>query len=72
MIDKLKIGVILKLCNSLDAETVAGIFIRRFYRQHGLRAIIISDWKKAIYEYIMEKISNFFGIEWKFSTIHHL
>ena len=43
IIDKLKKGVILKFCNSMDAETVAEIFIRRFYRQHGLLAIIISD-----------------------------
>ena len=30
----------------MDAETVSEIFIRKFYRQHGLPTVIISDQNK--------------------------
>ena len=43
MIDKLNKIIILKFCDSINAETVTEIFIREFYRQHGLPANIISD-----------------------------
>ena len=41
IIDKLIKKVILKLCESMNFETVVEIFIRRFDRQHGLPIIII-------------------------------
>ena len=71
IIGKLKKGFILKICNSIDAETVAEIFIRRFYRQHGLPAVIISDRNKKVLNILWKRICNIFGIERKFSTICH-
>ena len=39
----------------MDAEAVAEIFIRRFYRQHGLPAIIISDRNRQFMNILWEK-----------------
>ena len=46
IIDKLNKQVILEFCDPIDAKTVSEIFIRKFYRQHGLPTIIISDRSK--------------------------
>ena len=41
--DRLSKGVILSACPDITAETVAKIFIRDFYRLHGLPKAIVSD-----------------------------
>ena len=72
IIDKLKKGFILKLCNSIDAKAVAKIFIRRFYRQNGLSTIIVSDRSRQFVNILWNKICKILGIERRVSTIYHL
>ena len=55
----------------MNAETVDEIFIRRFYRQHGLPAIIISDRGRQFVNVLWKKICRIFGIERRFSTVYH-
>ena len=55
----------------MDAETVAEIFIRRFYRQHGLFAIIISERGRQFVNILWKKICKIFSIERRFSIIYH-
>ena len=55
----------------MDAESVAEIVIRRFYHQHGLLAIIISEPKPVICEHLWKKICKILGIQRKYSTIYH-
>ena len=55
----------------MDVETVSEIFIRKFYRQHGLPTIIISDRNKQFVNILWKNICKIFGIERKFSTIYH-
>ena len=69
--DRLGKGIILELCNSMDAETVAEIFIRRFYRQHGLPAAIISDRGIQFVSILWKRICKILGIERKLSTAYH-
>ena len=69
--DKLKKKVILKLCDSINAEAVAEISIRRFYRQHGLPTTIISDRGRQFVNFLWKKICRILGIERKLSTIYH-
>ena len=72
IIDKLNEKIILEFCDSMDAEAVSEIFIRKFYRQHGLSTIIISDRNKQFVNILWEKICKILGIERKFSTTYHL
>ena len=55
----------------MDAETVEEIFIRRFYRQHGLPAVIISDRGRQFVSILWKKICKIFNIERRLSTIYH-
>ena len=71
IIDKLGKGVILEFYDSVDAETVADIFIRRFYRQHGLPALIISDRGLQFGNILWKRICRTLGIERGFSTVYH-
>ena len=48
--------VILDPCDSINAEAVSEIFIRKFYRQHGLPAIIISDRGRQFVNILWKKI----------------
>ena len=68
--DKLNKRVILKFCNWINAETIVEIFIRRFYRQHGLPIIIISDRNKQFVNILWGKKCKIFGIPTK--TFHGL
>ena len=43
IINRLSKGVILELVPSLIAEKFAEIFLKTFYRSHGLLSLIISD-----------------------------
>ena len=72
IIDKFGKRVILKFYNSMDAEAATEIFIRRFYRQHGLFAILMSDRGRQFVNILWKKICKIFGIERKFSTVYHL
>ena len=60
----------LKPCNLMDAETVAKILIRRFYLQHGLPAVIISDRGKQFLNILWKRICKISGIERKFSIAY--
>ena len=72
IIDKLGKGVILEPCDSMDAETVSEIFIRKFYRQHRLPAVIISDRSRQFVSILWKRICKIFGIERRLSTVYHL
>ena len=48
--------VFLKLRDSIDAETVSEIFVRRFYRQHVLFATRIFDCGKQFVSILWKKI----------------
>ena len=72
IIDKLNQKVILEPCDSMDAETVSEIFIRKFYRQHDLPAIIISDRGKQFVNILWKKICKILGIERELSIVYHL
>jgi len=41
--DRLGKGVILELIRTIEAKDVAGVFLRTFYRQHGLLTAITSN-----------------------------
>ena len=69
--NKLGKGVILEPCDSMNAEAVSEIFIRRFYRQHGLPAVIISDRGKQFVSILWKRICKILGIERRFSTVYH-
>ena len=71
IIDTLGKGFILKFCNSIDAEIVAEIFIRRSSRQQGLFAIIISERSRQFVNIFWKKNYQIFGIERKPSTFYH-
>ena len=72
IIDKLNKRIILEFYDSMDAETVSEISIRKFYRQHGLFTFIVSDRNKQFMHILLKKICKILGIERKFSTIYHL
>ena len=55
----------------MNAEAVAETFIRRFYRQHGLFAIIIFDRGRQFVNILWKEICKILGIERKLSTIYH-
>ena len=63
--------MILEPCDSMDAEAVFKLFIRKFYRQHGLPTIRISDRSRQFENILWEKKCKILGIESKFSTIYH-
>ena len=69
--DRLRKGVILELCNSMDAEAVTEIFIRGFYRQHGLPAVIVSDRGRQFVSILWKRICKILGIERRLSTAYH-
>ena len=69
--DKLKKKVILEPCDSMDAEAVSEIFIRRFYRQHGLPAAIVSDRGRQFVSILWKRICKILGIERRLSTAYH-
>ena len=69
--DKLGKGVILEPCDSMDAEAVSEIFIRKFYRQHGLPAIIASDRGRQFVNILWKRICKILGIERRLSTAYH-
>ena len=69
--DRLGKGVILEPCDSMDAEAVSEIFIRRFYRQHGLPAAIVSDRGRQFVSILWKMICKVLGIERKLSTAYH-
>ena len=56
LIDKLKKKAILEPCDSMDVEAVSEIFIRKFYRQHVLPAVIISNRSKQFVNILWKKI----------------
>ena len=58
-------------CDSMDAEAVSKIFIRRFYRQHGLPTAIISDRGRQFVSILWKRICKILGIERKLSTAYH-
>ena len=58
-------------CDSIDAEIVSEIFIRKFYRKHGSLATIISDRNKQFVNILWKKICQILGIERKLSTIYY-
>ena len=57
IIDKLNKKFFLEFYDSMDVETVSEIFIRKFYRQHGLPTIIISDRNKQLRNILYKKIA---------------
>ena len=58
----------------MDAETIAEIFIRRFYRQHSLPAVIICDRNRQFVNILWKMICQIFGIQRKLPqfTTHKL
>ena len=69
--DRLRKGVILEPCDSMDAEAMSEIFIRKFYRQHGLPAIIIFDRGRQFVSILWKRICKILGISRRLSTIYH-
>jgi len=41
--DRLSKGVLLEACNDISAEAIAKLFLRVFYRRHGIPTAIVSD-----------------------------
>ena len=68
--DRLSKRAILESCDSMDAEAVSEIFIRKFNRQHGLPAIINSDQGSRFLNMLWKKICKTLGIERRFSTVY--
>ena len=62
---------VLKLCDTMTAETIAEIFIRRFYRQHHLPEIIVFDRNRQFVNILWKKICKILDIERELSTAYH-
>lgn len=69
--DRLSKGVILEPCEDTRAETVAKIFIRGFYRHHGIPRAIVSDRGTQFVGQLWKRICTLLQIARRLSTAYH-
>jgi transposase InsO family protein len=69
--DRLGKGVLLEACTDIKVETVAEIFIRTFYRHHGLPAAIVSDRGTQFVGLMWARLCQLLKIKRRLSTAYH-
>ncbi len=69
--DRLGKGVILEPMSTIEAKDVARVFLRTFYRQHGLPAAIVSDRGSQFTSALWKRVCQLLGIVRRLSTAYH-
>jgi len=69
--DRLGKGVILEACQEITADAVAQLFVRSFYRHHGLPGAIVSDRGTQFVGMMWTRVCKLLGIERRLSTAFH-
>ena len=69
--DRLSKGILLELMRITEAKDVARVFLRTFYRQHGLPAAITSDRGPQFVSALWKRICQLLGIVRRLSTAYH-
>jgi len=69
--DRLSKGVILEPCKSMTAEYVAELFVRCFYRHHGLPRAIVSDRGTQFTGELWKRVCQLLSIVRRLSTAFH-
>jgi hypothetical protein len=69
--DRLGKGVILEPMKEITTEAVADVFVRSFYRYHGLPAAIVSDRGKQFVGHMWSRICKLLKIVRRVSTAYH-
>lgn len=69
--DRLSKGVILEAMEDITAEAVAAVFLRTFYRQHGLPSAIVSDRGTQFVGALWARVCQLLGIVRRLSTAFH-
>ena len=69
--DRLGKGVILEPMRTIEAKDVARIFLRTFYRQHGLPAAIVSDRGPQFVGTLWKRVYQLLKIVRRLSTVYH-
>jgi hypothetical protein len=69
--DRLSKGVILEPCETIEAEYIAKLFIRTFYRRHGLPSAIVSDRGSQFVSQLWKRMCQLLKIERRISTAFH-
>ena len=69
--DRLSKGVILEPMVEITAAAVAGVFLRTFYRRHGLPVSIVSDRGTQFVSVLWARICQLLGIVRRLSTAYH-
>lgn len=71
IVDRLSKGVILEPCVAQNAEYVAKVFLKTFYRRHGIPKTIVSDRGPQFVGDLWKSICNSLGIKRLLSTAFH-
>jgi hypothetical protein len=69
--DRLGKGILLETMRTTEAKDVARVFLRTFYRQHGLPAAIVSDRGSQFVSTLWKRICQLLGIVRRLSTAYH-
>ena len=69
--DRLGKGIILEPMRTIEAKDVARVFLRTFYRQHGLPAAITSDRGPQFVSALWKRVCQLLGIVRRLSTAYH-
>jgi hypothetical protein len=69
--DRLGKGVILEPMRTIEAKDVARVFLRTFYRQHGLPAAIVSDRGTQFVSALWKRVCQLLKIVRRLSTAYH-
>ena len=69
--DRLGKGIILEPMRTIEAKDVARIFLRTFYRRHGLPAAIVSDRGTQFVSTLWKRVCQLLGIVRRLSTAYH-
>jgi transposase InsO family protein len=69
--DRLSKGVILEPLQSTTADDVASVFLRTFYRNHGLPSAIVSDRGTQFVSILWKRVCQLLGIVRRLSTAYH-
>ncbi|KAH0345010.1 hypothetical protein KCU83_g8031, partial [Aureobasidium melanogenum] len=68
---RLSKGVILEACENVEAEYIAKLFLRCFYRRHGLPAAIVSDRGSQFVNHVWKRLCQLLRIQRRLSTAYH-
>lgn len=69
--DRLSRGVIIEAMHKIDAEAVAQVFVRSFYRRHGLPLSIISDRGRSFVSLVCSTVCRLLNITRRLSSAYH-